>query len=106
MQHVLGQRFKVSNLAYGAALILLSEFFLVCAGMVIKSLHGQVSDAQTVFFRNLFGLLLLLPWLWHSGLAAIKTQCLHLHFLRSFTGVLGMSCLFYAWSHLPLAQAA
>ncbi|MEZ5451473.1 MAG: DMT family transporter [Thiothrix sp.] len=95
-----------SGLARGAVLILASEFFLVCSGMVVKYLHGTVSTEQTVFFRNLFGLLLLLPWLWRNGTRALKTDCIHLHFLRSFMGVTAMSCLFYAWAHLPLAEAS
>ncbi len=95
-----------SGLARGAVLILASEFLLVCSGMVIKHLHGAVSNEQTVFFRNLFGLVLLLPWLWRNGTQALKTDCIHLHFLRSFMGVTAMSCLFYAWAHLPLAQAS
>ncbi|SEB11268.1 EamA-like transporter family protein [Thiothrix caldifontis] len=96
----------LSGLAYGALLILASEFFLVSAGMVIKHLNGVVSTEQTVFFRNAFALLLLLPWLWRNGLQAVKTDCLHLHFLRSLLGVTAMSCMFYAWGHLPLAQSA
>ncbi|QTR47677.1 DMT family transporter [Thiothrix litoralis] len=96
----------LSGLAYGALLILASEFFLVCAGMVIKHLNGVVSTEQTVFFRNAFALLLLLPWLWRNGVQAVKTDCLHLHFLRSLLGVTAMSCMFYAWGHLPLAQSA
>ena len=95
-----------SGLAYGALLILASEFFLVCAGMVIKHLNGVVSTEQTVFFRNVFALLLLMPWLWRNGVQAVKTDCLHLHFLRSLLGVTAMSCMFYAWGHLPLAQSA
>lgn len=96
----------LDGLAYGALLILASEFFLVCAGMVIKHLHDVVSTEQTVFFRNAFGLVLMLPWLWRNGIQAVKTACLHLHFLRSLLGVTAMSCMFYAWGHLPLAQSA
>ncbi len=94
------------NLAYGAWLILASEFCLVCAGMVIKHLGDQVSTEQTVFFRNLFGLALFLPWLWRNGVGVLKTNCLHLHFGRALMGVAAMTCMFYAWGHLPLAEAA
>ena len=41
-----------------------------------------------------------------NGVQAVKTDCLHLHFLRSLLGVTAMSCMFYAWGHLPLAQSA
>lgn len=95
-----------NNLTRGVLLILACELFLVLSGMVIKQLNGMASTGQIVFFRNLFGLALLLPWWWKNGMAAVKTDCLHLHFLRAATGVTAMACLFYAWGHLPLAQAA
>lgn len=102
-----GAGMPASGLARGAVLIMASEFFLVCSGMVIKHLHGEVSTEQTVFFRNLFGLVLMLPWLWRSGgVQVLKTSCLHLHFVRALTGVIAMSCMYYAWARLPLAEAA
>lgn len=95
-----------NNLNRGILLILTCELFLVLSGMVIKQLNGMASTGQIVFFRNLFGLALLLPWLWRNGIDAVKTDCLHLHAIRAVTGVTAMTCLFYAWGHLPLAQAA
>lgn len=94
------------GLTRGALLIFASEFFLVCSGMIIKHLHGTVSNEQAVFFRNLFGLVLLLPWLWRNGMQGLKTDCIHLHFLRSLLGVTAMSCMYYAWANLPLAEAS
>lgn len=96
----------VTNLRRGVVLILACELFLVISGMIIKQLNGIASTGQIVFFRNLFGLALLMPWLWHNGIAAIKTQCMHLHIMRAVTGVIAMTGLFYSWGHLPLAQAA
>lgn len=90
----------------GALLIIFSEFFLVCSGMVIKQLSGELPTEVIVFARNLFGLILLLPWIMRKGTRAIKTDKLHLHFLRAAVGVTAMTCLYYSWGHLPLAQAA
>ncbi len=95
-----------SALAKGALLILLSELFLVCSGMVIKQVSGELPTAQIVFFRNLFGLFLLLPWVIKHGSRALKTDVLRFHFMRAAVGVTAMTCLFYSWGHLPLAQAA
>ena len=95
-----------SALAKGALLILLSELFLVCSGMVIKQVSGELPTAAIVFFRNLFGLCLLLPWVVKQGGSALKTEVLRFHFMRAAVGVTAMTCLFYSWGHLPLAQAA
>ncbi len=90
----------------GAALILVSELFLVGSGMAIKQIGDQLPVEMIVFFRNLLGVALLLPWLFKNGLPAIRTNRIHLHFMRAGVGVVAMGCLFYTWGHLPLAQAA
>ncbi|SFG57859.1 DMT family transporter [Neptunomonas qingdaonensis] len=90
----------------GALLILLAELFLVFSGMVIKQISGELPTEIIVFMRNLFGLMLLIPWLLRNGSKAIRTQLLRFHIMRAAVGVTAMSCLFYSWGHLPLAQAA
>lgn len=94
------------NLTFGAWLLVTSELFLVLSGAIIKQFHGTVSTEQIVFFRNVFGLILLLPWLAKNGISTLHTQCLSLHFTRALIGVIAMLCFFYSWAHLPLAQAA
>ncbi len=95
-----------SPIVVGASLILISEVFLVLSGMAIKHVSEDLPTQMIVFFRNLLGLMLLLPWLIRNGLAAIKTEKLRFHFMRAGVGVTAMTCLFYSWGHLPLAQAA
>ena len=58
-----------------------------------------------LFFRNLFGLLILLPLIFKLGVKTLKTDNLKWHFLRSLSGVSAMYCFFYALSELPLADA-
>ena len=90
----------------GALLILLAELFLVFSGMVIKQFSGELPTEIIVFMRNLFGLMLLIPWLLRNGRKAIRTQLIRFHIMRAAVGVTAMSCLYYSWGHLPLAQAA
>ncbi len=90
----------------GAMLILASELFLVVSGMVVKQVSAELPTEVIVFARNLFGLVLLLPWLWRNGWCAVRTRQLHLHFMRAAVGVVAMTCLYYSWGQLPLAQAA
>ncbi len=87
-------------------LIVLSELFLVISGMVIKHVADQVPISQIVLFRNLFALVLLVPWLLSANLGVLKTQRLGLHILRACFGIVGMGCMYYAWAYLPLAQSA
>lgn len=90
----------------GAALILVSEMFLVLAGMTIKQVSADLPVEMIVFFRNLLGLPLFIPWLIRNGSGALKTTKLRFHLMRAGVGVTAMTCLFYSWGHLPLAQAA
>jgi drug/metabolite transporter (DMT)-like permease len=95
-----------STFIKGAGLILLSELFLVLSGVIIKQISTDLPTEVIVLFRNVFALVVLLPWLARKGLKVTKTQLLRFHFLRAFVGVSAMSCLYYAWANLPLAQAA
>ena len=83
-----------------------SETFILSTGMIIKHIDTAATTPQIMFFRNLFGLLLLLPLISKIGLNSLKTERMHLHLLRATVGLCGMVGLYYAWGHLPLAQAA
>ena len=93
-------------LATAAVLILASEFFLVLSGLSIRQVSNTLHTAEVVFFRNLLGLLLLLPWFAHHRFNGIRTGVLRFHFMRAAVGVTAMSCLYYSWASLPMAQAA
>lgn len=89
-----------------ASLIVASEFFLVMSGMTIKQVSADLPVEMIVFFRNLLGLLLFVPWLVSNGGGVLKTTKFRFHLMRAGVGVTAMTCLFYSWGHLPLAQAA
>lgn len=89
-----------------AALFVLSSALLFAVmGGFIKYLSQQLPVEMVVFFRNLFGLLVLLPWLLHGGVHNLRTRHLRLHLARSLFGLSAMYCFFYAISHLHLAEA-
>lgn len=88
-----------------AALVVGAEFMFASNGAVIRWMSSSVDNAVMVFFRNLFGLMLLLPWLLHGGLARLKTEKAGLHLLRGLSGLSAMYCFFYAIANLPLAEA-
>lgn len=93
------------NYPLAAILALASALLFATMGGLIKHLSGQVPNELVVFFRNLFGLAALMPWLWHRGLGALRTRELRLHLLRGAVGLTAMYCYFYALGHMPLAEA-
>ena len=84
---------------------MLAELCFVGMGSLVKLLSDSLPSQNVVFFRNLFGLLVLLPLIFKVGVKTLKTNSIHWHFLRSLAGVSAMYCFFYALSELPLADA-
>lgn len=94
----------LSPLVTGALLLLLAEACFAGIGALVKYTSGTASEAQVVFFRNLFALLLMLPFLYRHGFALLKTKRWYLHVSRALTGIISMYCFFYVLARLPLAQ--
>jgi drug/metabolite transporter (DMT)-like permease len=79
-------------------------FFSLMA-VTIRLASQTLETYEVAFFRNLFGLLALLPLLRGRIRASLRTTQLPRYFLRSTIGVASMLCGFWALGHLPLAQA-
>ncbi len=100
-----------SQLLTGALYILLGELLIALMIAIIKLMSSQgYSNESLVFYRNLFGLLTLLPiLLMQNGPRAfvthLKTKKLPLHLFRATAGVTAMYCFFYIIAHIPLAEA-
>lgn len=82
------------------------------ATLMLASMHGLVrllsSDMHPfmiVFFRNLFGLVAVMPLLLRAGIGSLKTQHPKLHMIRAGVGVVAMLGWFYALSKVPIANA-
>jgi drug/metabolite transporter (DMT)-like permease len=89
-----------------AALLMLgSTMFFSLMAVTIRLASQTLETFEVAFFRNLFGLLALLPLLRGRIRASLLTAQLPRYFLRSAIGVASMLCGFWALGHLPLAQA-
>ena len=96
-----------TNLLKGISFIIIAELMFVSMAALIKLVSISVPNETIVFFRNFFVITILLPWVLHKGFAnTIKTQCIHLHLLRSISGLGAMYCFFYALAHISLAEAS
>ncbi len=84
---------------------MIAELCFVGMGSLVKYLSENLPSQNILFFRNLFGLLVLLPIIYKLGFKTLKSDNLKWHLLRSLSGVSAMYCFFYALSELPLADA-
>ncbi len=89
---------------HAAALMLASTVCFGGMALTIKVASRTLSSFEIAFFRNAFGLLVLLPILLH-GRAPLRTKQLPRYLARSAIGVCSMLSGFWAIAHLPLSQA-
>jgi len=72
---------------------------------LIRPAAEEVHPFEIVFFRNLFGLILLSPLIFRQGLGALRTTRLKLHLLRAACFLGAMLCWFSAIPHVTLVDA-
>lgn len=98
-RNALSDPLRAALLMIGACLCFASMLTLV------RYLSADIHPIQSAFFRNLFGLLALLPWLVRDGLPGLKTRRFGAHLVRAAFGLTAMVCLFLSVSLMPLAEA-
>lgn len=75
-----------------------------CMGVFVKLGAQYFSSAELVFYRSLFGLLVIYLIIKLQGLS-LTTPNLKMHFWRGLSGFVALMFFFYAISALPLATA-
>ncbi|HVR82110.1 MAG TPA: DMT family transporter [Luteimonas sp.] len=94
-----------SRFLRAAGLMLASTMFFGLMAVTIRLVSASLPTFEIAFFRNFFGLLALLPLLYRSGPAVLRTRQLPRYLLRSAIGIGSMLAGFWAIGHLPLSQA-
>jgi drug/metabolite transporter (DMT)-like permease len=96
---------RPDDLRRGAVLMILSSAFFAGMSLMVKLASRGLSSAEVVFYRNVFGLLTLLPFTVGLGLRGLRTSHLPEHLVRGLAGLAAMYCFFYALAHMRLAEA-
>jgi drug/metabolite transporter (DMT)-like permease len=96
---------NLSPVLRGALLVLVSAACVAVDTILARIVTQEVSAFVLVFFRNLFGLLLVAPWLVTARRAAFATQRMGLHVTRAALKIAGLVCFFYGLSMVPVADA-
>jgi len=89
----------------GAAWMIVAVVFFSATAIGVKTVGASLNTFQIVFFRSLFGLIIVVPLLVIEGRKVLKFNRKKLHILRIALAVIGMSAGFYAITHLELAMA-
>lgn len=73
--------------------------------VLLRHVAGELPVVETVFLRNLFGFLVLLPWLLRTGTGAFHTRRPGVHLVRAACHVGGISLWVWALTLIPMASA-
>lgn len=85
---------------------LLASFTYALLAYLIQTAEQFLPNSVLVFFRQLFGLLILLPIVPYKlgSYSQLKTKTFPLHLLRTFASLSSMFCLYFALRYLPLTD--
>jgi drug/metabolite transporter (DMT)-like permease len=89
----------------GALWLVLAGFVLISMNTLVKSMGARLPAAELLFFRGAFGTLFLVPLVMWFGWRSVATRHPAMHLLRTAFGTASMFGVFYAVTHLPLADA-
>ncbi len=89
----------------GALLVLAGAAQLVCMAALVKYIGRTVPVMEILFVRCFAGFLFMLPLLFRLGTALFRTRRRWMHFARGVVGTLGNVCLFFAVTHMAIADA-
>jgi drug/metabolite transporter (DMT)-like permease len=89
---------------FGSLWMLVAALCFAIMGALVKVGSAKFSSAELVFYRSLFGLMMIYSSI-HIKQLPIKTPHLKKQFSRAFIGFVSLLMFFYAIAHLPLATA-
>ena len=89
----------------GPLLMLAAAAVLTCMHATVRYVSEGMHSFEITFFRNLFGLVAILPLAIRGGMASFKSRQPGLQLLRSAFGLVAMLTWFYGLSVVPIAQA-
>jgi len=73
-------------------------------GALVKSGAQHFSNAELVFYRSVFGLVVIYAYIAHRKLP-LRTPVIGMQVSRAFVGLISLALFFHAIAHLPLATA-
>lgn len=95
---------QTPKLNLGVKYMLISSFLFALMGAFAKLSSEHMSSLEVVFFRNVFGVLIIGFAIWKSPLKSVGGKPLLL-FFRGFMGFVALLAYFYNIAHIPLGDA-
>ena len=99
------KRSGLSDPVLAALLAVGACVFFALLSASAKQLSGELHGFVVTFWRNLFGFVFMVPWLWRHGLGSLRTGRFGTYLFRSSLSVVSMMCGFTALAYMPIANA-
>jgi drug/metabolite transporter (DMT)-like permease len=93
----------MSPVLRGALLMAAAATFVSVDTIIIRIVSAEIHPFEIAFFRNLFSLLVLAPWMMRVGVSGLKSPRMPMHVLRALIKLAAIISFFYAVKLLPLA---
>jgi drug/metabolite transporter (DMT)-like permease len=88
----------------GMVCVLVATFLLTVMNAMVRHVSADMHAFEITFFRNLFGLLVVVPWFLRYGFVVLRTRRPGLHALRGVLQATSMLSFFYALTVTPLVD--
>ncbi len=82
-----------------------ATIILSCMHAMVRKLGGELHPFLIAFYRNLFGLITIIPIVMKVGLSELKTSHPRLMLLRGISGIIAMLTWFVGLAMVPTAEA-
>jgi len=93
-----------SNLKSAIYWMLITLLSFALMAVAVKELSGQIDTSEILFFRSVFALIIISPFIYRGGIQQLKTKQLSKHFFRSLFHFAGQYGWVYAIAFIPLAE--
>ena len=87
----------------GAALLLVAICIGVFNWTIIKHLGQEMPSVEIAWFRALFGLIVIIPFVLRTGPSILRTKRPGLHVVRGANSSMILALAYFALTHLPIA---
>jgi len=83
---------------------LAAVFFSISFGLV-RHISETIDAFEQTFWRQVIGVIILLPFAWRAGFKGLKTRQLGTNLIRNAVGYVGISMSFYSITLIPMADS-
>jgi len=98
-------RIEIPDASKGLIYMVMATIVLACMHGLVRYLGDDLHPFVIAFYRNLFGLIAILPLVFKAGWSGLRTRHPRLMMIRSVSGIFAMLTWFYGLSKVPTAEA-